>query len=107
MAEFTALIQAFGPTGAIIALAIMGMRSVWPWLRDEYLARQVNAIEKLVAHMERSEARMTTLEASHAQSNALLGDMAQDLAVICAALQIDRPSRPRRQIGAQPVKAAR
>lgn len=96
MNELSTLIQAFGPTGAIIALAVMVGRGVWPWLRDQYLARQVAAIEKLVAYMERSDARMAQLEINQNVTIAALGDIQQDLAALFAALTLEQPSRPRR-----------
>lgn len=79
-------------------------RGVWPWLRDQYLARQVVAIEKLVAFMERSDARQNQLEANQRETNALLTDIQQDLAALFASLQLDQPSRPRRSAPAQLAK---
>lgn len=94
--EITNLIQALGPTGAILGLAIMVGRGVWPWLRDQYLARQVVAIEKLVAFMERSDARQAQLEANQQATNAALSEIQMDLAALFAALTLDQPSRPRK-----------
>src|SRR4051812_3577498 len=102
MPEFTALISAFGPTGAIIALAVMAMRGVWPWLRDQYLARQVNAIEKLVAYMERGDARLAQMEINQNATNAALQEIQLDLAALFTVLSEAQPSRPRqRQMGSQ------
>lgn len=94
--EITTLVQALGPTGAILAVAIMVGRGVWPWLRDQYLARQVVAIEKLVAFMERSDARQAQLETNQLQTNAALSDIQMDLAALFASLALEQPSRPRR-----------
>lgn len=96
--DIASMIQSLGPTGAIIGIAIMVGRGVWPWLRDQYLARQVVAIEKLVSFMERSDARQTQLEANQQQTNALLTGIQQDLAALFASLQLEQPSRPRRPV---------
>lgn len=97
MSELTVFIQAFGPTGAILALAVMLGRSVWPWLRDQYLARQVAAIEKLVAYMERGDQRMHALESNQEATNHMLSEIQLDLSALFAALATEQPSRQKRQ----------
>lgn len=88
-------IQALGPTGAIVALGVAFMRGIWPFIRDQYLAKQVDSLSRLVVLMERADQRQSTMEGAITALNVTAQDIRTDQAALYAALDLEQPTRPR------------
>lgn len=103
MSDIQTWVNALGPTGAILALGIAFMKGLWPWIRDQYLARQVDSLDKLVVLMTEFNARQVGAETVLSDIRAHQVAQSEDLARIFTVLESERPSRPRR---APPAKGA-
>ncbi|HNP70383.1 MAG TPA: hypothetical protein PKK15_04710 [Kouleothrix sp.] len=90
-------INTLGPTGAILALGIAFMRGLWPWVRDQYLARQVEALDKLVVLMTEFSGRQIAMEAQLAELRQGATAQREDVAAVFALLKAEQPSRPTRR----------
>lgn len=106
MSDIQTWVNALGPTGAILALGIAFMKGLWPWIRDQYLARQVDSLDRLVVLMTEFNARQAGDSATLAEIRGHQAAQSEDLARIFTVLESERPSRPRRAPPAKGVANA-
>ncbi|MBK9711536.1 MAG: hypothetical protein IPO81_09470 [Kouleothrix sp.] len=103
--EIAALAQAFGPSGAMLALGLLALRGVLPWAKAYFdqqtatLAKLATTVEQLVEAQRASAVDLAELRRSSAE-------IALDVADLYRITRTEQPSR-RRKLAAQHAQGNR
>lgn len=93
------LFQVFGPSGVLLGLGIMAMRSVLPWLK-EYLQAQTAATLRIADAVEKMESWQHGVNLRLDRIERLSDGTSRDITGIYAILGEQQPSEKRRRAAA-------
>src|SRR5690348_3770119 len=102
MTEISTLWQAFGITGLVVALAVMLFRATWPFFRDTWFVRRLEAQEKQADAMRDIATLAGSMRQDVAEVKAGVQDTRLDMSKLFGHLEIEQPSRPRRPASTTP-----
>lgn len=90
-----ALIQVFGPSGVLLGLGIIALRTIVPWLK-EYLQAQAAGMARIADAMETMEKWQHGVSLRLDRVERLTGNVSEDMAGLYEKISIPQPSERRR-----------